>query len=477
MRDPRLMKRSAAARRPLALVAALSIAAGPAGAAPPPASQLPASPSAAASPLAAHAMVAAADPRAVEAGLKVLRAGGSAIDAAVAVQAVLGLVEPQSSGLGGGAFMVWYDAEDAQGHDLRRPRDGAGRGDAAAVLRRGRQAAVLHRRDPVRPLDRGAGGDRDAGAGAQGPRPAALGVAVRRRRAAGAGRLRGRRPDGAGGERALAAGAHARREPPISPRPTARACRRATSMRNPAYADALALIARKGAAGLLQGRSRRDLVARTHAGPRPGALTVADLAAYRPLRRAALCAPYRGYRVCGAPPPGGDGGGAGDPRASGPDGHRGSRPRPIPPAWVTFAQASRLGYADRDRYVGDPAFVSVPTAGLLDPAYLDGRAKAVATLGGAAVQPGTPAGAGDARARPHARAGRHLGPRHRGRAGKRAVDDHDGGERVRVGPDDARLLPEQPADRLLLHAARRPTARPRPTRWRPASGRARRWRR
>ena len=99
-------------------------------------------------------MVVAANPYAADAGLAVLRDGGNAADALIAVQTVLGLVEPQSSGLGGGGFLTWYDAGDQDAHHLRRARDGAGGGDAATVPRQRRQAARLLRRGGRRPLGR-----------------------------------------------------------------------------------------------------------------------------------------------------------------------------------------------------------------------------------------------------------------------------------------------------------------------------------
>ncbi len=374
------MKRFPSLSRLFAAVAGLALLSAP-----------PAAP-AAEPALATHAMVAAADPRAVEAGLKVLRAGGSAVDAAVAVQAVLGLVEPQSSGLGGGAFMTYYDAKTRTVVTY----DGRETAPAAAT-------PELFYGDDGRPLsyiDAILSG-RSTGA------PGAIAMLEL------AHRDHGRRPwsslfadgerlarDGfvVGGRLARAANApwpQAQTPDAVAyfTKPDGTRVRQGDTMRNPAYADALARIAREGSAGLLQGPIARDLVARTHAGPRPGALTTADLAAYRPLRRAALCAPYRGYRVCGAPPPAGTVGvaeilGLLDRTDIA------QRSAADPQAWVTFAQASRLGYVDRDRYVGDPAFVTVPTRGLLDPAYLYARAKAVSTLGGAAVQPGTPAGAG-----------------------------------------------------------------------------------
>ena len=378
-------------RRGLALRATLSAAAASLAAAPVSAGSPVVAP-ASAPTLAPHAMVAAADPRAVEAGLKVLRAGGSAIDAAVAVQAVLGLVEPQSSGLGGGAFMVWYDAK------TRRVSTYDGRETAPAAA----TPQLFYGEDgkPLSYIDAILSG-RSTGA------PGAIAMLEL------AHRDHGRRPwrslfddgerlarDGfvVGGRLARAANAPwPQAQTPDATayftKPDGARVQKGDLMRNPAYAEALALIAANGSAGLLQGSVAHDLVARTHAGPRPGALSEADLAAYRPLRRTALCAPYRGYRVCGAPAPAGTVGvleilGLLDRTDIA------SKSAADPAAWATFAQASRLGYADRDRYIGDPAFVSTPTAGLLDAAYLDGRAKAVATLGGAPVQPGAPPGAG-----------------------------------------------------------------------------------
>lgn len=340
-----------------------------------------------------HAMVAAADPRAVDAGLRVLRAGGSAADAAVAVQAVLGLVEPQSSGVGGGAFMVWYDATTRRVETY----DGRETAPAAATPR-------LFYGDDGKPLsfvDAVFSGRSTGAPGAiamlemahkdHGTRPWRSLFADAERLADG-GFVVGERLAGA------ANGPWPQASAPDTVRYFTKAdgtrVRKGDLLKNPAYAQTLRTIAAQGAAGLLTGPIARDLVARTHEGPRPGALSEADLAAYRPVRREALCAPFQGYRVCGAPPPAGTVGvleilglaeRAGISRASASD----------PKSWVTFAQASRLGYADRDRYIGDPAFVGVPTEGLLDPAYLDARAPLVATLGGAKVAPGTPAGAGE----------------------------------------------------------------------------------
>ena len=146
-----------------------------------------------------------------------------------------------------------------------------------------------------------------------------------------------------------------------------------------------------------------------------------------------------------------------------------------PQAWFLFAEASRLMYADRDRYVGDPAFVAVPVAGLLDPAYVAGRAPpdrraAPARRRRRARPPGAASSRADAtRSRP---APSHFVDRRRRRQCR--LDDDHGRIDLRLGPDGRRLLPQQPDDRLRLPAARRATAARRPTRSRRANGRARR---
>ena len=336
-----------------------------------------------------HAMVAAADPRAVEAGLAVLRAGGTAADAAVAVQAVLGLVEPQSSGLGGGAFMLWRDADGrmtaydgretapaAATADLFKGPEGRDLGFAQAVLS-GRSTGAPGAIAMLALAQRDHGRRPWASLFGEGERLAQDGFEVGGRLGEAA---NGRFPQAQTPDAAA-----------YFTKPDGSRVRRGDVMTNPAYADSLRRIAAQGPAGLLEGPVARDLVAKTREGL-AGALTLADLAAYRPLKREVLCRPYRRWRVCSVPPPAG---GVGvleilgllertDIASRGPD---------DPQAWVEFAQASRLGYADRDRYVGDPAFTSVPVAGMTDSAYLDVRARQVATLGGAKVTAGSPPGA------------------------------------------------------------------------------------
>lgn len=337
-----------------------------------------------------HAMVAAANPLAVETGVKVLRAGGGAVDAAVAIQAVLGLVEPQSSGLGGGAFMLYYDAKTRKvtaydgremapagaGANLLLDDDGKPLPFATAVLggrSTGTPGAIamleMAHKDHGRLAWSGLFGDA--------ARLASDGFIVSPRLA---GMIAGRAPQ------ASAPDAVRYFTKPDGTRYVA-----GDRLRNPAYAETLGRIAREGAAGLLRGKVAQDIVDRVHEGALPSSMSLDDLAAYRPRRTDALCRPYRVHIVCTPQAPSG---GPGLQMALGILDHSDidRRDASDPEAWFEFAQASRLAYADRDRYVGDPAFVQVPVAGLLDPAYLAGRAKLIGDHAGP-VSYGRPRGA------------------------------------------------------------------------------------
>jgi gamma-glutamyltranspeptidase/glutathione hydrolase len=336
--------------------------------------------------------VAAAHPYAVDAGLAVLRAGGGAADAAVAVQAALGLVEPQSSGLGGGAFLLYYDAQTG-----------------AITAFNGRETAPAGA-TPDMFLD-------------QDGQPLAYSDAVTSGRSTGV--------PGAVAMLGLAHSKHGRLpwanlfdEPVrlaadgfIVPQrlgrfanstfkqatlPDARALfthadgttiKAGDTLRNPAYAETLRTIAAQGPRALLEGPLAAKIVERTQAEPRPGTLTLADMAAFEPTSSAPLCKPFRIYLVCVPPPPSS---GVGvlellgllertDIAARGPA---------DPQAWFLFAEASRLMYADRDRYVADPRYAAVPVEGLLDARYLDDRARligerAATTAPAAGSPPGT----------------------------------------------------------------------------------------
>jgi gamma-glutamyltranspeptidase / glutathione hydrolase len=339
----------------------------------PPAAVAPAH--AAAPRMALRAGVTAANPLAVEAGVKILRAGGSAADAAVAVQATLGLVEPQSSGLGGGAFLLHYDAE------TRTVTAFDGRETAPA----GATPTMFLDADgqPLSYFDAVTSG-RSTGA----PGAVAMLGAVHDRF--------GQLPWSELFETPLQAaedgfvvpqrlGRFANSQFRQATLPDARALftkpdgalvQAGDTLRNPAYADTLRTLAAQGPRALLQEPLAGKIVARVHAEPIPGVLTRADLEQYQPRIVPPLCKPFRVYLVCVPPPPS-----SGvsllqmlailehtDIATRGPD---------DPQAWFLFAEASRLMYADRDRYVADQQFVSVPVEGLLDARYVADRARLI----------------------------------------------------------------------------------------------------
>ncbi len=336
--------------------------------------------------------VAAANPIAVEAGLEVLRAGGGAADAAVAVQAALGLVEPQSSGLGGGAFLLYYDAQtgkisafdgretapagatpdmflDAKGTPLSYAdavTSGRSTGVPGAVAMLG-LVHSQHGRLPWQSLF-----DAPVRAAEQG-----FVVPQRLGRFANSTFTQAKLPD-----------AHA-----LFSKPDGTIVQAGDTLRNPAYAATLRTIAARGPRALLEGPLAEQIVARTKAEPRPGTLTLQDMAAYHPAEVQPLCRPFRVYVVC-VPPPPSSGVGVLEVLGLLERSDIASRGPTDPQAWLLFAEASRLMYADRDRYVADPRFVAVPVEGLLDKGYLDNRAQLIgARAAAAAPVAGTPPGA------------------------------------------------------------------------------------
>jgi len=336
--------------------------------------------------------VAAANPIAVEAGLEVLRAGGGAADAAVAVQAALGLVEPQSSGLGGGAFLLYYDAQTGKisAFDGRETAPAGATPEMfldekgtplsyADAVTSGRSTGVpgavamlglvhsQHGRLPWQSLF-------DAPV-----RAAEEGFVVPKRlgRFANSTFTQAKLPDA----RALFS------------KPDGTIVQAGDTLRNPAYAATLRTIAARGPRALLEGPLAEQIVARTKAEPRPGTLTLRDMAAYHPVEVKPLCHPYLVYVICVPPPPSS---GVGLLQVLGllERTDIASRGPADPQAWLLFAEASRLMYADRDRYVADPRFVAVPVEGLLDRGYLDNRAQLIGPRAAAtAPEAGTPPGA------------------------------------------------------------------------------------
>ncbi|MEH3103147.1 MAG: gamma-glutamyltransferase [Sphingomonas phyllosphaerae] len=339
----------------------------------------------------AQIFVVSANPLATDAGMAVLRRGGSAADAAVAVQAMLSLVEPQSSGVGGGAFLTYYDAAARQVRiydgretapagatpDMFLDDNGQSLPFAQAVLS-GRATGVP---GAVKML---------AMVHAEHGRLAWNTLFGDARRTARDGfTVSPRLARFLGGNYAELSALDVRA---YFARPGGGLLRAGDRLRNPAYAAFLARLADQGPDALYTGETARRIVARTTQGPLAGTMTLADLTAYHPVVREPICAPYRVLLVCAPPPPAS---GVGllellgllertDIATRGPN---------DPQAWFLFAEASRLMYADRDRYVGDPAFVDVPVAGLLAPDYLAKRAQLIGTRAGPAPAPGNPAGA------------------------------------------------------------------------------------
>ncbi|WP_347340430.1 gamma-glutamyltransferase family protein [Phenylobacterium glaciei] len=337
-------------------------------------------------------MVAAANPLAVEAGVNVLRRGGSAVDAAVAVQAVLGLVEPQSSGLGGGAFMTYYDAK------TRKVTAYNGRETAPAAAT---DALFLGADGKPLPFVTALMSGRSSGV------PGAIAMLSLAQSQHGklawnslfgdaekladdgfkvsprlAGMIVGRFPQ------ASAPDAVAYFTNPDGTRMKA-----GDTLKNPAYAATVRKVAAEGPKALLEGPVADAIVTRLHQGDLPSTMTLADLKGYKPKVTPATCRPFRIYVVCTPPAPSG---GPAVLEALGILEHTDIASHPNDAqGWYLFSQASRLMYADRDRYMGDPDFVDVPTAGLLDSAYDASRAALInPDRAGPAPAPGKPKGAG-----------------------------------------------------------------------------------
>ncbi len=341
-------------------------------------------------------MVAIANPYAAQAAADVLRSDGSAIDAAVAAQLVLGLVEPQSSGLGGGAFLVYFDAESGKLTTL----DGRETAPAAATPRLFQNQAG----EPLKFYDAVVGG----------------------------------RSVGTPGTPALLEEMHARwgKQPwdklfapakqlatqgfVVSPRlealveldqvrlsvhpktaayflPDGEPLKAGSTLKNPAYAETLARLSKNGAKeGFYGGETAKSVVATVGSfTANPGLLNLSDLANYQTRERKPVCSDYQEVSVCGMGPPSSGAltvgqilGIAGnfDLKELGPEN---------PESWRIVGDASRLAFADRGRYMADSDFVPMPTKGLLKPDYLSARADLLDSedgmaMTGDAVTPGDP---------------------------------------------------------------------------------------
>lgn len=340
--------------------------------------------------------VAAANPLATEAGYQIIQAGGSAIDAAVAIQAVLTLVEPQSSGIGGGAFLMYSDGQQIIAYD--------GRETAPAAV--DETLFLDDQGNPLEFMDAVASGLSVGVPGVlkmleqahreQGQldwevlfqpaiRLAEQGFAVSPRL-----------------HQLLSSEQHLQQDPLAAafyyddqgePHPVG------YLLRNPALANILKRIASEGSEAFYQGDVAADLVARVRQHSRhPGRLSEEDLAAYLPLRREPICTLWQRYRICGFPPP--SSGHLTLMQILGILEHLPQQPglddTGLPSeAWLhQFLEASRLSFADRAMYIADPDFVEAPGGSwqhLLQPSYLKSRA---ALIGSASMGSGG-AGAGE----------------------------------------------------------------------------------
>ncbi len=333
-------------------------------------------------------MVVAAHPLAVQTGAEVLRAGGTAADALVAVQAVLGLVEPQSSGLGGGAFLVWYDAASKALTTL----DGRETAPLAVTPRLFQDKAGM----PLKFFDAVVGG---LSVGTPGT-PALMGeVHARWGTADWAGLLQPAID--------LAEGGFA-----VSPRlaalvaedaerlarsdataayflPDGAALEAGEELKNPAYAQTLRVMAKEGAEAFYRGEMARMIAAAVQGADNPGVLSELDLSIYRVKERAPVCSAYRGHDICGMGPPSSGAVAVGQILGllEGYDLHAGSEDLQVR---RLIGDASRLAFADRGRYLADSDYVPVPVNGLLDPAYLAERAKLLGAERLPEVSAGTP---------------------------------------------------------------------------------------
>ena len=349
-----------------------------------------------------HFAVAAANPLATNAGYQMLKAGGSAVDAAIAVQLVLTLVEPQSSGVGGGAFIVHSDGRRIETYDGRetapaaadeklflRP-DGKPMAFSEAVVG-GRSVGVPGALRVLEMAHKEHGKLPWAKLFEPAIKLAEQGFAVSHR------------------FKTLLAGEHHLKTNPAAakyfyaadgqPWPVGH------RLKNPEFAATLRKLAAEGAAALHQGEIAQDIVDAVRKHPvNPGRMTLADLANYTAVKREALCFDYavsaKAYTLCGMPPPGSGtlaigqilGILANTQAAALPLGKNGI---PGPDFLHLYTEASRLAYADRAQYVADPAFTSAPAGNwlsLLEPSYLAGRAGSISDASMKKAKPGVPPG-------------------------------------------------------------------------------------
>jgi gamma-glutamyltranspeptidase/glutathione hydrolase len=345
--------------------------------------------------------VAAANPLATDAGYQVLKAGGSAIDAAIAVQMVLTLVEPQSSGIGGGAFLLHFNGKDVEAFDGRETAP-AGVDEKLFLGADGKPVAFYE----------GVVGGRSVGVPGTvrmlemahkqyGKLPWAQLMQPAITLAEGGFRVSPRLNTLAKGD------AHLKKDPTAAAyffKPDGEPRDVGFNLRNPELAAVLRKIAAEGSKALHEGEIAQAIVDKVQKHPtNPGKMTLADLAGYQPKKRAPICHDYRAqnrdYRVCGFPPPSSGAVAVGQILGILANTNAANLPLQdgLPSAdWLhLYTEAARLAFADRGQYLGDPDFVQPPAGNwmsLLAPNYLAERAKLIQPAGPSmkTAQPGTP---------------------------------------------------------------------------------------
>ncbi|MEN8690355.1 MAG: gamma-glutamyltransferase [Desulfuromonadales bacterium] len=348
-------------------------------------------------------MVVTANPLATEAGTRVVQFGGTAVDAMIAVQAVLGLVEPQSSGIGGGAFIVYYDAATGTltTFDARETAPAAARAgrfldedgnllDFENAWQSGLSVGVpgvpklldsMHQRFGKLPWQR---------LFVPAIKLALNGFYLTERTSSQVAKLLSQNPSCADKDRIFfrdpdALDYFANKED-CTARPAG------TLMRNQAYVETLGYLALFGAAGFYQGPVAEEIAAAVQGDVNlPGDMTVDDLINYRVVEREPVCLDYHSYQVCGMGPP--SSGGLAVGQILGIMQKRsdliGSGPLDVKTVHL-FTQAGRLAFADRNRYLADSDFITVPVTGLLDEAYLAERARQITATDMGTALPGDP---------------------------------------------------------------------------------------
>ncbi|MEX1196532.1 MAG: gamma-glutamyltransferase [Pseudohongiellaceae bacterium] len=332
-------------------------------------------------------MAAVANPYATNAAIGMLEQGGHAVDAAIAAHAVLGLVEPESSGLGGGGFMVVYEQEtqDVRFLDGRETAPAGAtpdmfmRDDEAMgfldAWQSGRAVGVPGTVALYRMAHEQYGKLPWAMLFEPAIRLASEGFEV-------SGKLAGYLPE-------LAEFTRLDENPGAAEYfyPGGEPLEAGETVRNPEYAQTLTRIAEEGPSAFYSGEIAEAMAAAAQAGPDGGSMTVADIEGYEPVERDAICGPWRAFSICSATPPSS---GAMQIMVANLYDHLLPEDATREEQIRAFVDAQRLAYADRDHYFGDPDQISVPVAQLLAPQYLEHRANNAAAPG-AMPEHGNPA--------------------------------------------------------------------------------------